>query len=265
MHHLKIEEIQKYYEMQESARRLLTELPVMARLDGKCFHAFTKKLEKPFDIPLISCFRATTQQLVQETGATLGYCQSDEISLIWAQDHVFFDGRIQKMTSVLASMTTLIFSKMQNFFLPYVQRSALFDGRVWQLPNLARATEYFEWREADAVKNSISMAAQAYFSPKQLEGKSSKERQEMLMSQFQVNWNNYSSACKRGSYYQRQKIKKSFSEKELAALPLQHDAIKKGQRDFERTLIAELQIPPLPQIQNKTDVLFFNEPVIFNH
>ncbi len=52
---------------------------------------------------------------LEETNALVGYTQSDEISLILYSDkigsQVFFDGKVQKLVSVLASMATLFFQE----------------------------------------------------------------------------------------------------------------------------------------------------------
>jgi len=86
----------KLYEQVESARRFLPLLPVVARLDGKCFHKFTKNMKEPFDENLTQVMIETTKYLVEETNAIIGYTQSDEITLIYCSDNsesqIFFDG-----------------------------------------------------------------------------------------------------------------------------------------------------------------------------
>jgi hypothetical protein len=50
--------------------------------------------------------------------------------------------------------------------------------------SLTRIYDAFDWREKDAVKNSITMAASAYFSHKQLQGVNGLAKKEMLRSVF---------------------------------------------------------------------------------
>ena len=81
----------------------------------------------------------TTRFLVEETGARTGYTQSDEISLLWhatdPKDQLFFDGRIQKMVSVLAALATVELNRLLAVALPdYAARRPVFDCRVWQVP-----------------------------------------------------------------------------------------------------------------------------------
>lgn len=39
-------------------------LPILARIDGKCFHGLAKHFLRPFDHRVHACFRATTQHLI---------------------------------------------------------------------------------------------------------------------------------------------------------------------------------------------------------
>lgn len=50
---------------------------------------------------------------------------------------------------------------------------------------------YFVWRQQDAVRNSIQMVGQAFFSQKQLHGKSCNEIQEMLFRERGINWSRH--------------------------------------------------------------------------
>lgn len=101
----------KAYEGVEAGRRLMPLLPVLARIDGRAFHSFTRGMMRPFDADLSACMVETTVALVKETGACVGYTQSDEITLAWHSPSlaqpIWFDGRVAKMTSQLAALATL--------------------------------------------------------------------------------------------------------------------------------------------------------------
>src|SRR5262245_53206698 len=96
----------KQYEAAEAGRRLMPLVPALVRLDGRAFHSFVRGLARPFDKRLSDLMLDTATFLVRETNATVGYTQSDEISLAWVAEEydtkIFFDGRVQKMTSTLA-------------------------------------------------------------------------------------------------------------------------------------------------------------------
>lgn len=169
------------------------------RLDGKAFHTYTRGLDRPCDAQFMYDMGTTALFLCKNIeGARLAYTQSDEISLLLTdfgtpKTQAWFDGNLQKIVSVSASMATARFNQLREGTLAY------FDSRAFTIPDPAEVRNYFIWRQKDATRNSISMAAQAHFSHKQLHGKSSGEMQDMLWSRHGVNWNNYDPKFKRGS------------------------------------------------------------------
>lgn len=57
--------------------------PIIIRLDGCHFHTFTRHMDKPFDLILMSTMQETMKYLCEQIqGCVLGYTQSDEISLV---------------------------------------------------------------------------------------------------------------------------------------------------------------------------------------
>ncbi len=227
----------KAYERQETARRLLALLPVLVRIDGKNFSRFTRGLERPYDARLSELMLATTKYLVSESNALCGYTQSDEISLLLYSDEIksqiFFDGKIQKINSVLASMTSAYFNYHKAEALPSKREElANFDSRVWSVPTRAEAANVFLWRERDATKNSISMAAREHYSHQELKGKTSNEMQEMLFHKG-TNWNDYPAFFKRGVFVQRKAV-----------------------LETERTEITSIEMPPFDKVTNRVEVIF---------
>lgn len=256
----------KLYESAEAGRRLMPLLPVLARVDGRAFHSFTRGMDRPFDATFSACMVDTTAGLVRETGACMGYTQSDEITLAWHADNhksqIWFDGRVAKMTSQLAAQTTLIFYRAVLERMPkYAERLPTFDARVWNVPTRLEGTNVFLWREWDATKNSVSMAAAAYYSHKQLHGKNGSDKQEMLF-QKGVNWNDYPTFFKRGTYIQRRTVRIPFSAEELDKLPPKHEARANPALTVERQVCTVLDMPPLGMIANREAVIFDGvEPV----
>ena len=76
-------------------------------------------MKKPFDEGLIEDMEATTKFLCENIqGVKLGYCQSDEISLLLTDyetldTQAWFDYNVQKMTSISASMATAKFNQLR--------------------------------------------------------------------------------------------------------------------------------------------------------
>lgn len=254
------------YEGMESDRRLLPLLPAMARIDGRAFHTLTRNTKRPYDENFSKLMMQTTKLLVEETNACIGYTQSDEISLCWYSDNIkseiFFGGRIQKMVSQLAALTTAFFNDLLlKAPLEYRCQLPTFDSRVWNVPTLVEGANVFLWREMDATRNSISMAAQSMFSCKELHLKDTSEMQEMMFQQG-TNWNDYPAFFKRGTYFQKRKILKKFSVEELEKLPPKHAARSNPELMIERSEVRRVEMPPFGTVANRVDVIFFGaEPV----
>ncbi len=241
--------------------RFMPLLPLMARIDGRSFHGFTQGLERPYDARMSRMMIDTTKYLVKETGATIGYCQSDEISLCWYSSsydsQLFFDGRVFKVVSQLAAMTTLYFYELCQEKLPpeYAKKRPTFDCRAWNVPNKTEAVNTLLWRELDASKNSISMAARSVFKHGELMNKNGSEMQEMLW-QKGINWNDYPVFFRRGTFVQRKTISRKFTTTELADLPPKHKAHSTPELTFSRSEYVELDLPPLNKVANREDVIF---------
>lgn len=184
--------------------RLTCRMPVICRIDGRCFHSFTRGFEKPFDKRLILAMQLTAEDLMKLSGnCVLAYIQSDEISVLlkdWQSfvTQPFFDNKVQKISSIFASMATSSF--IRNWFkitgeLVDVQ----FDARCFNLPK-DEVVNYFSWRQQDWTRNSIQMLSRSKFSQKELHGKNQSEMHEMLWSKHNINWDELDTHLKRGTF-----------------------------------------------------------------
>lgn len=188
--------------------KLTNRLPVIIRLDGRSFHSWTKKAKcaKPYCKRLSDLMADTTAYLCENiSGAVLGYCQSDEISILVLDDKThetqpWFDNRLQKMVSISAAMATYYFNA--NVWDMDKENPAFFDARAFVIPR-EDVTNYFIWRQRDATRNSISMLAQSLYSAKELHGKNSDEKQEMCWQKGH-NWNDVPTVHKRGTLVYKQ-------------------------------------------------------------
>lgn len=250
----------KSYEARETDRTFLPYLPVYARIDGRRFSGFTEGMLRPYDMAMSRAMIETTVALVDQTNAICGYTQSDEISLAWYQPdpkaEIFFAGKVQKMCSVLAAMATAEFMLRGLAFWPdrVKQSPPLFDCRVFQLPSLDEGANVFLWRERDAAKNAISMAARAYYLPEQLHQKTGSDMQEMLF-QKGVNFNDHPAFFKRGTFVQRRRVLREMTAGELERIPPQH----RPTGPIERSSVQELSMPPFNKVTNRVGVIFRDE------
>lgn len=252
----------KFYEKQ-SASRLMPLLPAFARLDGRSFSTFTRGLDKPYDKRLSDLMISATKFLVEETNANLGYTQSDEITLTWLpesfESEIFFAGKISKMVSILASACSVYFNQNAGEYFPreflLKKSTPLFDCRVWSVPNKAEAANVFLWRELDAIRNSIQSAGQAEFSHKRLQS-TGHERIKMMLEETGINWENYPTFFKRGTYVQKRSVVRPFTAVEMDKLPLKHKARENPGLSIERKETRILDMPKFLDVENKEEVIF---------
>ncbi|MCB9685459.1 MAG: hypothetical protein H6735_10500 [Alphaproteobacteria bacterium] len=249
----------KAYEKQESGRRHLPLLPICARIDGRSFSRFTRGLRRPYDERLSELMVRTTEHLVEQTQARVGYTQSDEISLVLLADgpksQTFLDGRVQKLTSLLAAMATGFFVRHLDGALPEkAGQIPVFDCRTWTVPTREEAVAALLWRQQDATKNAVAMAARHHYAHGELHGRSAAQMQEMLFAKG-VNFNDYPTFFKRGTWVRRQTTSRRLTADELAALPPKHRARTDPDLMIERTEIVRLDLPPLTRVPNRVEVV----------
>ena len=57
----------KEYENQYAAQKVLPLQPIIARLDGRSFHTFTRGLRRPYDLRLSKLMKDTAKFLMEKT------------------------------------------------------------------------------------------------------------------------------------------------------------------------------------------------------
>jgi len=262
----------KSYEKHETSRHFLSTLPVIARIDGRKFSKFTKPFKKPFDTRISDAMRTTTQRLVDHTNACIGYCQSDEITLIFHNSHIggeiFFNGKIHKLTSVLASLSTAYFIRALDCELSAdigVETDGRilsmignvvphFDARVWQVPSQTEAANALLWRCMDAQKNGISAACRSMYSAKAMHGKSQSDMIVMMMDNNVDYYREYEQSDRVGSFFQRKTYEVKLSDDVWEAIP-EHQR-RPENRVVTRSRVENLLLGPFKQYVNREAIIF---------
>ena len=218
----------KRYE--EVPRTSLTpRMPMIIRVDGRAFHTYVKKLEvdpesqAPWNPVIRDAMTDVAIALMRSiSGAKIAYLQSDEVSVLVTDydkpsSQAWFDKVAQKVCSVTASIATMAFNNnireytklgLREKFFP---TTATFDARAFVVP-VPDVCNYFIWRQQDCEKNSISMLAQKYFTPEQLHSKDGSQKQDMLMGEHEVNWNDCEVWQKRGWCVVRKTVSHTVGE-----------------------------------------------------
>ena len=226
--------MKEYYENIPKTK-LMRRAPVIIRIDGKAFHTFTKGFKKPFDEILIKSMQETMKYLCENIqGCVLGYTQSDEISLLLVDyknlnSSAWFDYEVQKICSIAASMATMAFNKsftknaeefmtdcaasyemeglcgkgteeykLCEVYQKAIEKGAMFDARCFNIPK-EEVTNYFYWRQLDAIRNSIQMVGQAHFPHNILQYKTCEDIKDMLYVKDEIVWELLPTYKQRGS------------------------------------------------------------------
>jgi tRNA(His) 5'-end guanylyltransferase len=210
-------------------------------------------MDRPFDSGMSSAMIETMEHLVSATHARIGYTQSDEISLVWLAENeaadILFSGKVLKLASVLASLAAAKFARVCPD--GYEERLPHFDCRVFQLPTKDEAANAILWRALDARKNSISMAAQARFSPRQLHGQGQADMLCMLES-IGIDFEEYPGFFKDGTYARRNSVERLLTQDELARIPEPH----RPTGSVTRTEIETFDDVRLKNVSNRVEFIF---------
>lgn len=201
MNHLTIGTRIKKYE-RASKYTLLPRGYIVIRIDGKAFHTYTRGMEKPYDEKLIEAMVSTGERCSKEMqGFKLGYHQSDEFTFILSdldsyESEIWFDGEVQKLISISASMFTAYFNEKMNKY-NNASKPAMFDARAFNVP-VEDIPNVLIWRQRDWERNSIQMLARKYYSSKQLHMKKHSDIHEMLHEK-NINWSDLPPFLKNGT------------------------------------------------------------------
>ena len=114
-------------------------------------------------------------------------------------------------------------------------RTAYFDCRAWNVPHMDFAALVLSWRQADSIKNAISMIAQTLYPHKELLNKNSDEKIEMIKAKgYEMKWDakkwsgnmffDQEAMNMQGTFIVRKLMLRKLSKDELENLPPRHNA-----------------------------------------
>lgn len=251
----------KAMERVETDRRAPVGQPIYVRIDGARFSAFTRGMRRPFDERMSRSMVDATKAIMAAYHCEIGYTQSDEISLVLfnPEHETHHGGKFQKLVSRLASKATAAFTiaALGNGLDEFVRRQPPeFDARAHAVPDLAAAAKVLWWREIDATKNAVSMAASTVCSHRELMGKTQSERLAMAAARG-VDFDAYPAFFRRGTFVRRILEMRELSADELARIPERH----RPSGPVPRHRLVEMDMPPLRSIEDKVAALFMGAAI----
>lgn len=209
---------------------------IIVRLDGRSFHQLARdlKLVKPYDENFYKVISKVCGDLFNEFSASFVYTFSDEISLLL--DEIPFDGRVEKINSVIASFTA------SSFVIHYdakFKKPPAFDSRIIPV-NDEDILTYFKWRQDESWRNCVNSHGISFLKSKfsnkeansKINGMKLNEIHELLF-QNGINLNDIETYKKRGiAVYRMYKKVTGFNKKE-----------NKNQTSFRSHVYTDWEIP----------------------
>ena len=191
---------------------------IIIRLDGRSFHSLARdlNLQKPYDENFYKVISNVCEDLFEEFSAVFVYAFSDEISLLL--DNVPFDGRVEKINSVVASFAA---SSFVMHYRTEFKKPPSFDSRIIPISD-ADILKYFKWRQDESWRNCVNSYGISYLKSKysnseandKIKGMKLNEIHELLF-QNGINLNDIETYKKRGiGIYRKNKKVVGFNKKE---------------------------------------------------
>lgn len=191
---------------------------IIVRLDGRAFHKLARdlNLRKPYDEEFYQVMSQVCEDLFREFSPLFAYTFSDEISLLF--DKLPFDGRIEKLDSVMAGFTS------SSFVIHYdtdFKKPPAFDSRIIPVSD-GDVLRYFRWRQDESWRNCVNSHGISYLKNKysnteandKIKGMKLNEILELLFENG-INLNDIETYKKRGiGIYRKNKKVEGLNKKE---------------------------------------------------
>ncbi len=201
-----------------SSLRVPKNSKIIVRLDGRSFHKLARDLNlvKPYDENFYRVISEVCRDLFEEFSAEFVYTFSDEISLLLNQ--IPFDGRVEKINSVIASFTS------SSFVMHYdtqFKKPPAFDSRIIPI-NDGDILNYFKWRQDESWRNCVNSHGISHLKNKysnteandKINGMNLNDIHELLFENG-INLNDIETYKKRGiAVYRKNKKVVGFNKKE---------------------------------------------------
>lgn len=213
MSHIKLKDrIESYRDM--SNYKLLNRLPIIISINGRSFSKVTSLLDKPYCNKFAECMLAVTLKLCNDIeGAIFAYHHNDEILILVRNDQTpetmpWFDNKIQKISSTIASMTTLYFNTYAAKVDLNLLGDAIFSAHTFAVPNVMEATNSIIYSQQNNFHSSIQFACFYELLKKSydknaikemLAGLSIDEKIDLLNQECNIDFNQYNLSFRRGA------------------------------------------------------------------
>ncbi|KAG6135543.1 Glucose-responsive transcription factor [Claviceps purpurea] len=199
----------------EQTDSLLPNTWIVVRIDGRAFTKMCAKygFEKPNDRRALDLMNAAAKAVVTDLPeSVIAYGVSDEYSFVFHKSCNLFERRASKLVSTIVSTFTANYVYSWGTYFPDTPLSfplPTFDGRAVCYPSVQNLRDYLSWRQVDCHINNLYNTT--FWLLIQLGGLDNKEaertlagtlaadKNEILFSRFNINYNNEPEIFKKGS------------------------------------------------------------------
>ncbi|KAG0267160.1 hypothetical protein BG011_008452 [Mortierella polycephala] len=216
----------EYVKEFETDDKLLRNVYILVRIDGKGFHKFSAAHEftKPNDVRALNLMNHAARHVMHELDDILiAFGESDEFSFLFRKSTGLYQRREAKIVSTVVSLFTSAYVYYWNDYFKESRRSLYppaFDGRAVLYPSEVEVKDYFAWRQADTHINNLfntsfwALVEKGGMTPKaaeiRLSGTDSKDKNEMLFTEFNTNYSKLPAIFRKGSVLLREQIPKDM-------------------------------------------------------
>jgi tRNA(His) guanylyltransferase len=214
----------------EHEETLLPNTWIVVRIDGRGFHKLSSHygFSKPNDRRALDLMNDAASHVVRRIpDIALAYGVSDEYSFVFERQTALFDRRRDKLVSTVVSTFTAAYTLLWPVHFPIeahetqpttkpleLEHLPTFDGRAVIYPTAANLRDYLSWRQVDCHINNLynttfwSLVLKGGMNQREaeehLKGTVSSDKNEILFSRFQTNYNDEPDIYKKGSVAYRE-------------------------------------------------------------
>ncbi|XP_022914191.2 probable tRNA(His) guanylyltransferase [Onthophagus taurus] len=232
----------------ETEDRLLPNCWIVIRIDGRDFHKFSKKhnFKKPNDNRAIDLMNHAAMKVMDDfKDISIAYGQSDEYSFVLRKNTEIYNRRGTKLMTYINSLfsSSYVFYWGEYFKEEKLRYPPAFDSRAVLYPTDENLRDYLSWRQADCHINNLynttfwTLINKGGLTNREAEqklcGTFSSDKNELLFSEFGINYNNEPEIFKKGTILLRKKVLNPKSQKnKTTIIPLHEDLI--GDKFWEK-------------------------------
>ncbi|CDY34497.1 BnaC04g13020D [Brassica napus] len=192
---------------------------VVVRIDGSHFHRFSDvhEFEKPNDEQALKLMNSCAVAVLEEfEDIHFAYGVSDEYSFVLKRESELYKSHSSKIISAIASLFTSTYVIRWGDFFPHkeLKYPPSFDGRAVCYPTYKILLDYLAWRQVDCHINNqyntcfwmlVKSGKTKTQSQDYLKGTQTREKNELLSSQFGIEYNTLPLIFRMGSSVFRSK------------------------------------------------------------